>query len=125
MTNEEMQRIKNATDGLPAYEYIANNIDTIDTDTLGVVTDLLMQTDLNGQFCVSAARYLSTIDASRFADTIDKLVKGAIDRDKERRYIGDLLQSLWGKDYAERAQSLISSDDNFRRIYKRVFPDRL
>ena len=50
MTNEEMQRIKNATDGLPAYEYIANNIDTIDTDTLGVVTDLLMQTDLNGQF---------------------------------------------------------------------------
>lgn len=60
-----------------------------------------------------------------YHDTIDKLVKGAIDRDKERRYIGDLLESLWGKDYAERAQSLISSDDNFRRIYKRVFPDRL
>ncbi len=125
MTNDDMRRLSAATDGLPAYEYLANNIDTIDAAELSQIIDLLMQADLNGQFCVSAARYLSATDPVRHAGAIDTLVKGAIERDRERRYIGDLLESLWGKDYKERAQLLTATDDNFRRIYKRVFPDRL
>lgn len=125
MTNEEKQRLQTATDGLQAYEYMANNIETLDTAALGEVTDLLMKADLNGQFCVSAARYLFATNPLHYADVIDRLVKGAIERDRERRYIGDLLESFWGKDYRDRATSLMATDDNFRRIYKRVYPDRL
>ena len=125
MTNDDLQRLENATDGLAAYEYIANHIDRIDAATLGKVIDLLMRADLNGQFSVSAARYLNAINPVANAEPIDRLVKGAIERDRERRYIGDLLESIWGKDYKERAAELTASDDNFRRMYKRVFPDRL
>ncbi|MBD5198060.1 MAG: hypothetical protein HDS86_02740 [Bacteroidales bacterium] len=125
MTNDDLQRLENATDGLAAYEYIANHIDQLDGPAIQKVTDLLMRADLNGQFCVSAARYLTAIDPVAYAEPIDRLVKGAIERDRERRYIGDLLESLWGKDYKEHASELTANDDNFRRIYKRVFPDRL
>lgn len=125
MTNEDIRKLQNATDGLAAYEYLANNIETIDHADLAKAIELLMQADLNGQFCVSAARYLYATDPLRHAESIDRLVKGAIERDRERRYIGDLLENLWGKDYMERATMLAATDDNFRRIYKRVFPDRL
>ena len=56
MTNDDLQRLENATDGLAAYEYIANHIDQLDGPAIQKVTDLLMRADLNGQFCVSAAR---------------------------------------------------------------------
>lgn len=125
MNNEDLERLESATDGLPAYEYLANHIDQIDGETLEKVIELLMKADLNGQFCVSAARYLTAIDPAGNASVIDRLVKGAIERDRERRYIGDLLESLWGKDYKENSTMLAATDDNFRRIFKRVFPDRL
>lgn len=108
-------------DGLMTYEFIANNIGAIDED-LEWLTENLIRVDGNGQFLVSAARYLNAVDKEHFAGTIEKMVSAAIDRDRERAYIGHLLQSLYGEDYQERAEELRLSDNNFRRIYKRLYP---
>jgi hypothetical protein len=71
---------------------------------------------------VSAARYLNAIDSEFYASQISRLIAAAIEKDREHRYIGDLLQGIWGTDYASRVDELNASDDNFRRIYKRLFP---
>ena len=106
MDEELKKRLAKDTDGLLTYEYIANHIGDCD-DIIDELVDNMIAVDPTGQFTVSAARYLSAIEH---------------DKDRERRYIGDLLQSIWGADYAERAAELSASDNNFRRIYKRLFP---
>ncbi len=108
-------------DGLLTYEYIANNISTVD-DIMLELADNIINVDLTGQFVVSAARYLSAIDEEKYAESIDRLVKAAIEKDRERKYLGDLAVSIWGADYKEHADELVAKDDNFRRIYKRLFP---
>lgn len=108
-------------DGLMTYEYIANNIGTIDDDMLDLA-DNIINVDLSGQFVVSAARYLNAIDKEKYAECIDRLIKAAIEKDRERKYLGDLTVSIWGADYKEHAEELSVKDDNFRRIYKRLFP---
>lgn len=108
-------------DGLLTYEYIANHIGMCDDDMQELV-DNMIAVDTTGQFMVSAARYLAAIDAKKYQTHVDRMVAAAIDRDRERRYIGDLLTSLWGDDYSERAAQLSVTDNNFRRIYKRMFP---
>lgn len=122
MMNAELtKKLGNDPNGLMTYEYIANNIDNID----GVIDDLvdnIITVDRNGQFVVSTARYLFAIDPEKFNRQIDKLVKAAIERDRERVYLGDLAATLWGDDYKEHATKLIATDDNFRRIYKRLYP---
>lgn len=119
--NEDIHKLLGKDpDGLLTYEYIANHIDSID----GIIDDLvenMTTVDLNGQFTVSAARYLHAIDSEKYAPAIDRLIKAAIEKDRERRYIGDLLP-LWGEDYASNADRLSHTDDNFRRIYKRLYP---
>ena len=107
-------------DGLATYEYIANNIGNCD-DIMPKLVENIIQVDRNGQFVVSTARYLHAIDKDKYAESIDTLIKAAIERDREHKYIPDLLSSIWGADYAERVEEL-NKDDNFRRIYKRVFP---
>ena len=71
----------------------------------------------------SAARFLHAIDAEHYAEAVRRLVALTIDRDRERRYLGDLMTSIYGEDYAERTPQLIATDNNFRRMYKRLFPD--
>lgn len=119
MNEEDTKRLTKDTDGLLTYEYIANHIGEDDLD-IEFLTDNMINADQNGQFTVSAARYLAAIDATAFAPQISRLVAAAIDKDRERRYIGDLLPSLWGEDYLSRADELSRADDNFRRIYKRI-----
>ena len=53
---------------------------------------------------------------------ISRLIATAIEKDRERRYLPDLITSIWGADYQSRAEELIATDDNFRRIYKRITP---
>ncbi len=108
-------------DGLLTYEYIANNISVVD-DIMLELADNIINVDLTGQFVVSAARYLNAIDEEKYAESIDRLVKAAIEKDRERKYLGDLAVSIWGADYKEHADELAAKDDNFRRIYKRLFP---
>ena len=107
-------------DGLLTYEYIANNIDTIDDIMLDLAENII-NVDMTGQFVVSAARYLNAIDKEKYAESIDSLIKAAIEKDRERKYLGDLIVSIWGADYKENAEQLSAEDDNFRRIYKRLY----
>ena len=99
---------------------MANHIDGID-EVLDTLIDRMIAVDMNGQFLVSAARYLSAIDAAKYAEGISRLIAASIDKDREHKYIGDLL-TLWGDDYQNRVDELNASDNNFRRIYKRLYP---
>lgn len=121
MENEILQRLQADTDGLLTYEYIANNIDSVEADMPELVANMV-RVDGNGQFCVSAARYLHAIDAERFSGAIDTLIEAAVDRDRDRAYIGLLLPDIWGADYREHAEELQAASRNFRRIYRRIFP---
>ncbi|HAB41007.1 MAG TPA: hypothetical protein DCE24_04045 [Porphyromonadaceae bacterium] len=108
-------------DGLQTYEYIANNIQEIDP-ILDELIENMVTVDPNGQFTVSAARYLNAIDSEKYAPQISRLIEAAIDKDRERNYLAQLLPSIWGEDYEARHEELNASDNNFRRIYKRVYP---
>lgn len=123
MDAELKKRLENDANGLLTYEYIANNINnegfSQDVDKL---VDKIINVDKTGQFVVSTARYLNAIDKESFASQIDRLIKAAITIDRERAYLGVLAASIWGDDYKERATTLVASDDNFRRIYKRLYP---
>lgn len=105
--------------GMALYEQLVDCCES-DTDRLPDLIFKLRDTDVSGQFLASSARYLCALDRSRFEPWIVSLIEAAIDKDRERRYIGSLLQAIWGEDYAERAESLSEQDNNFRRIYKRV-----
>ena len=121
MTDEQKRVLEDDPDGLVTYEYIANNIENC-FDELEWLIENMTRVDLVGQFLASAARYLNAIDPVKFAEPVRKLVAATIDRDREHRYLPDLLQGLYGTDYKEHATELCASDDNFRRIYKRLFP---
>lgn len=122
MEPEALKELSNDANGLMTYEYIANHIDSITVDDLNQLVDNMIHCDHSGQFIVSTARYLHAIDAAKFAEHIDRLIKAAIVTDREHKYIADLLASIWGADYKEHAEELNAADDNFRRIYKRIFP---
>lgn len=107
-------------DAISTYDYIVNNLpDCIgEMDTL---TANLLEKDTEGKYLASSARFLYSTDGERYRPWIDRLIEGAIEKDRERRYIGGLLEAIWGEDYRERAEELSKTDDNFRRIYKRIF----
>ncbi len=122
MTTEDEKRLHNDPDGLLTYEYIANHIESIDADIEALIANLV-RVDISGQFTASAARYLHAIDATRYADAVSKLIAATITKDREHRYLQDILTGVYGADYAEHAAELQAKDDNFRRIYKRLFPN--
>lgn len=122
MTNDDIKHLHNDPDGLQTYEFIANNIESID-DVLDALVENIIRVDLSGQFTASAARYLHAINPDKYATAISTLVAATIDKDREHRYLADVLQGIYGADYAEHAAELSASDDNFRRIYKRLFPN--
>ncbi len=121
MEQDLKKELSQDPDGLLTYEYIANHIGSCD-DIMDELVDNMILVDSTGQFVVSAARYLYAIDAQRYAPYISKLIAAAIEKDRERKYLADLIQSIWGADYEEHAEELAAADDNFRRIYKRLLP---
>ncbi len=121
MTDSDRKLLASDPDGLKTYEYIANHIDTCRAD-IDELVENIARVDLTGQFLASAARYLHAIDPEVFAEPVRQLVALTIDRDREHRYLADILQSIYGADYMRRASELQASDNNFRRIYKRLFP---
>lgn len=123
MDDQLKKRLENDDNGLLTYEYIANNINSANfSKEIDALVDNIIKVDKTGQFVVSTARYLNAIDKESYAPQIDKLIKAAITVDRERAYLGVLAASIWGDDYKERATTLVTTDDNFRRIYKRLFP---
>lgn len=121
MDEELKKQLSQDADGLATYEYIANHIGECDP-MMDALVDNMILVDRSGQFTVSAARYLYAIDPSKYAAPIDRLIGAAIDKDRERRYLGDLMQAIYGPDYEAKAPRLIADDNNFRRIYKRLHP---
>lgn len=121
MTKEDTKLLIEDSDGLLTYEYIANHIDDCDEDIEWLV-DNIIRVDLSGQFTASAARYLHAVDSEKYSSEINSLVAAAIDKDREHRYLADLMASIYGTDYESRATELSATNDNFRRIYKRLFP---
>lgn len=119
--NRAIKDLENDQDGMSTYEYIVNNVDSCLTDMPDLI-DNLKRVDVSGQFLASTARFLHAVDAESFSGCIPLLIDGAISKDRERKYIGSLLEAIWGADYKDRADSLMVTDDNFRRIYKRIYP---
>lgn len=122
MTENDLKKLRVDPDGLLTYEYLANHIGICEPSDIDLLVENMARVDLNGQFLASAARYLHALDPEGFAPAIHTLVAGAIDKDREHRYLPDLLQSLYGADYQEHVGELMAADDNFRRIYKRLYP---
>lgn len=120
--NNTIKELENDPDGMSTYEYIVNNVDSCIIDMPQLI-DNLKRVDLSGQFLASTARFLHAVDAESFSSCIPSLIEGAISKDRERRYIGSLLEAIWGADYKDRANELMATDDNFRRIYKRIYPE--
>ena len=119
--NQILKQLENDTDGMMTYEYIANNFESCE-ELMPELVENLIRVDHTGQFLASSARYLAAVDRDKFSPWLSPLIEGAISKDRERRYIGSLLEAVWGADYHERAEELRASDDNFRRIYKRIYP---
>ena len=123
MTEDEKKALQADADGLKSYEFIANHIED-GVEDIDKAIDNMVRVDTTGQFLASAARYLNAISPEKFAEQIDRLVAATIERDREHRYLADVLQGIYGEDYEARAETLIASDNNFRRIYKRLFPSK-
>ena len=119
--SEILKNLSGDQDGMATYDYIVNNVDSC-MEHMPELVENLRRADISGQFLASTARFLCAVDREKFAGWIQPLVEGAIEKDRERRYIGSLLQAIWGADYKERADELRASDDTFRRIYKRMYP---
>lgn len=122
MDNDILKSLADDTDGLLTYEYIANHIDKIQP-VIDSLVEYMKQVDRTGQFLVSAARYLNAINAEKYASQISTLIAAAIEKDREHRYLPDLL-TIWGPDYEANVEQLTITDDNFRRIYKRLYPTK-
>lgn len=119
--SETLKNLAGDRDGMATYDYIVNNVDTC-LASMPELIENLKRVDVSGQFLASTARFLSAVDREKFAECLTPLIEGAIEKDRERRYIGSLLEAIWGKDYIERAETLKLEDDNFRRIFKRIYP---
>lgn len=111
-------------DGMTTYEYIANHVDS-SLNQMSELIDNLKRVDTTGQFLCSTARFLAAIDSERFNLSISRLISAAIEKDREKRYIGSLLCAIWGNDYNDHVDELKQKDDNFRRVYKRVYDNNL
>ena len=118
--NELMKNLSKDTDGMLTYEYIVNHIGECD-DIMVELIENMKQVDRTGQFVASTARYLAAINKEHFHIYISMLIEAVIEKDREHKYIPSLLTGVWGNDYMDRVEELRESDDNFRRIFKRVF----
>lgn len=114
------KKIEADSNGLLTYSYIANNIDSCEEEMDFLVANMI-KVDMTGQYVASAARYLYAINKEQYKSHISTLIASVIEKDREHRYLPGLIQGVWGDDYLQRAEEL-KSDDNFRRIYKRLYP---
>lgn len=109
----------NCQDGLTIYQYIVDHCEACIPNMSELICQL-KHVDTTGQFLASTARYLAAVDREAFEPWLAPIIEGAIEKDRERKYIGSLLEAIWGEDYESRAEILKEQDNNFRRIYKRI-----
>lgn len=119
---EILKKIEQDPDGLETYEYIVNHVYDC-REEMQFLIDNMKRVDSTGQFLASTARFLTAVDREAFADVIPEFIEAAIAKDRERKYIGSLLDAIWGPDYMEKAEELKTTDNNFRRIFKRIYSE--
>lgn len=122
MKKEDLEKIKKAQDGLTVYEFLVNNLEDMDSDDMKLIVDVLDRADRTGQYLASGARYMNALDKDKYDEHIKRMTSLTIDRDREHNYISDLITALYGAEYYDRVKEL-AGDDNFRRMYKRLFPE--
>lgn len=105
--------------GMAVYQHIVDNCETCGEEMSELIMKL-REVDTSGQFLASTARYLAAVNREAFEPWLAPLIEATIDKDRERRYIGSLLQAIWGEDFEDRVEELNATDNNFRRIYKRI-----
>lgn len=121
---EILKNLSKDPDGMLTYEYIANHVGSCG-DMLPALVENMYRVDNSGQFLASTARFLAAVDRDYFAVSISRLIEYTIEKDREHRYLASLLQGIWGADYEQRVNELRETDDNFRRVYKRLYPTSL
>lgn len=109
-------------EALEVYQYIVDNCEHC-AEEMPKLIEKLHDVDMSGQFFASSARYLAAVNRENYEPWFAPLIEGAIEKDREHKYIGSLLTSIWGEDYEQRLEELKLNDDNFRRIYKRLHPE--
>lgn len=107
-------------EGMAIYEYIVNHSENCESEMPELIAKL-KKADKSGQFLASTARYLAAVDREKYEPRLAPLIEGAIEKDHDRKYIGSLLEAIWGPDYHDRVDELRAKDDNFRRIYRRIY----
>lgn len=107
---------------LGVYEQIVN-AEASAPEELPPLVEELKRCDDSGQYLCSGARYLHALSPDSYSSLVSSMVEAAIDRDREHKYISQLLPALWGEDFMQNARQLRISDNNFRRIFKRIYPD--
>ncbi|MDE6771219.1 MAG: hypothetical protein K2J49_01320, partial [Muribaculaceae bacterium] len=91
--NQILKNLENDPDGMATYEYIVNNCETC-ADMMPDLVENLKRVDMSGQFLASSARFLAAVDREKFSPWLSPLIEGAISKDRERRYIGSLLEAI-------------------------------
>lgn len=122
MKQEDLKHLESDRDGLQTYEYLVNNIHDLSDEELTQIVDHLAQRDHSGQYLASGIRYMNGVDKFKFGKHIERMTAMTIDRDREHKFIGDLIIRLYGADYYDKAVEF-KDDDNFRRMFKRLYPD--
>ncbi len=107
-------------DGMDTYDYLVNHITGLEGDIVPFIENI-HRVDRTGQFLASTARFLAAVNQAFFENEIGMLIEFAIEKDRDRKYIGSLLKAIWGDNYKDRAEDLCTCDDNFRRIYRRIY----
>ncbi len=83
-TSSDKENLEQA--GMEVYQYIVDHCDTC-CEEMDALILKLRQVDTSGQFLASTARYLAAVDRAKFEPWLGSLIEGAIDKDRERRYI--------------------------------------
>lgn len=117
----DIKELGNDKDGLATYDYMVNNMPGCIND-MDFLTENLIAKDATGRFLASSVKFLKSLDPEVFDPWIFRLIEGTIQKDRERRFMGGLLEAVWGQDYQDRVDELNEKDNNFRRIYKRIYP---
>lgn len=105
---------------MDVYEQMVN-AESTSPETLPSLVEQLKECDDSGQYLCSGARYLHALNAAAYGPLVSYMVEAAIERDREHRYISQLLPAIWGDDFMENADKLRLADNNFRRIFKRIY----
>ena len=82
MDNHIKKILDDDTNGLLTYEYIANNMGTVDADLPALIDNMIMK-DRTGQFVVSTARYLNAINMQLMDVTEDEVLQFINEREEE------------------------------------------